>query len=468
MRSRHAQLCKNIFERSEIEWASLSRDAWLLRYGRMLDDARAALDWAFGPQGELSVACPLAAAAYKVAAQCSRNVEFKRYAMIAIRRVGELTPADPTLELRLNLATGDTGGDEAAQLGVHQRIVALVARIGDPGDRAMALHIAWSTAFGAADYRAAMLLVAEYGAAIGHSPNIDDARWVTTEPAIDHERMLAMSFHYIGDHPRARHFADSVLARVAANPGARWHPLVIAPPISMRVVLARTSWLEGLAEDAAQLAREALEIATASGHAVARAFVLALASCPLAFWSGGAPEAQAPVDELIEHCRKHQLGYWRSWGRCYAAAVGASFAPATDVDIRDTMQLDTLGTLVCDLASPSTIARAEAGLVGWCAAEVLRAKGERALRAGGLAASDEGEDAFLRAGALARAQGALAWELRAAMSLARLWHRQGRLDSARDLLEGVLSRFRQGSETLDVRSARAMTCAFGAHPGLDT
>jgi predicted ATPase/ActR/RegA family two-component response regulator len=460
IRSQHARLCKGIFDRSEIEWASLSRDAWLLRYGRMLDDARAALDWAFGPRGELSVACPLAATAYKVAAHCSRNVEFKRYAMIALRRVGELTPDDPSLELRLNLATGDTGGDEAAQQGAHQRIMALVARMGNPGDRAMALHIAWSTAFGAADYRAALRLVTEYGAAIGHSPNVDDA--------IDHERMLAMSFHYAGDHPRARHFADSVLARVAANPGARWHPLVIAPPVSMRVVLARTNWLEGLADDAVQLSHEALEIATASGHAVARAFVLALASCPLAFWSRGAPEAQTPVDELIEHCRKHQLGYWRSWGRCYAAAVGASYAPATDADVFDTMQLDTLGTLVSDLASPSTVARAEGGLVGWCAAEVLRAKGERALRAGGLAASDEAEEAFLRAGALSRAQGALAWELRAATSLAHLWHRRGRLDTARDLLEGVLSRFRQGSETLDVRSARAMTCALGAHPGRAT
>jgi len=57
---------------------------------------------------------------------------------------------------------------------------------------------------------------------------------------------------------------------------------------------------------------------------------------------------------------------------------------------------------------------------------------------------------------LARRQGALAWELRTAVSLARLKVRQGRQDIARQILAPVYDRFTEGFETADLRSARTM------------
>jgi predicted ATPase len=69
----------------------------------------------------------------------------------------------------------------------------------------------------------------------------------------------------------------------------------------------------------------------------------------------------------------------------------------------------------------------------WCEAEVHRVAGEFALRS---SASDaaKAEAYFRRALAVAREQQAKSWELRAAMSMARLWRDRGKRDEARDLL----------------------------------
>ncbi len=62
---------------------------------------------------------------------------------------------------------------------------------------------------------------------------------------------------------------------------------------------------------------------------------------------------------------------------------------------------------------------------------------------------------FLQSAALARKQGAFAWELRAAMNLARLRANQGRQREAIELLEGVYNRFTEGFETVDLLAAIA-------------
>src|SRR5262249_18328110 len=56
----------------------------------------------------------------------------------------------------------------------------------------------------------------------------------------------------------------------------------------------------------------------------------------------------------------------------------------------------------------------------------------------------------------ARRQEVLSWELRAAMSLARLWRSQGRLGDARDQLASVYGRFTEGFETADLRTAKQL------------
>jgi predicted ATPase len=66
------------------------------------------------------------------------------------------------------------------------------------------------------------------------------------------------------------------------------------------------------------------------------------------------------------------------------------------------------------------------------------------------------EGYFERALAVAREQQAKSWELRAAMSLARLWRDQNKQQQARELLAPVYSWFTEGFDTRDLKEAKAL------------
>jgi predicted ATPase len=110
------------------------------------------------------------------------------------------------------------------------------------------------------------------------------------------------------------------------------------------------------------------------------------------------------------------------------------------------------GLVVVDRA----LARAEETEAGWYLAELLRIKGEILLLGRGSTAVAAAEKCFHQALDVARRQGALSWELRAAMSLARCWRQQQRPSEARTALAAVYQRFTEGFETADLIAAKAL------------
>jgi predicted ATPase len=103
-----------------------------------------------------------------------------------------------------------------------------------------------------------------------------------------------------------------------------------------------------------------------------------------------------------------------------------------------------------------TLARCETRDERWYVPELRRIKGELLLRQDGDRSISIAEDCFREALNVAAEQGALFWELRAALSLARLRRSRGRLDDARQILSPVYGRLAEGFETADLRSARAL------------
>ena len=91
----------------------------------------------------------------------------------------------------------------------------------------------------------------------------------------------------------------------------------------------------------------------------------------------------------------------------------------------------------------------------WFEAEVNRIAGEIAL-IGPQDDSAKAEAHFERALLVARQQQAKSWELRAAMSLARLWRDQGKVQEARELLASIYAWFTEGFDTRDLKEAKAM------------
>ena len=88
-------------------------------------------------------------------------------------------------------------------------------------------------------------------------------------------------------------------------------------------------------------------------------------------------------------------------------------------------------------------------------AEINRMAGEVILKSPEPGAA-KAETYFERALSIARQQHAKSWELRAAMSLARLWRDQGQRDEARELLAPVYGWFTEGFDTLDLKEAKAL------------
>jgi predicted ATPase len=91
----------------------------------------------------------------------------------------------------------------------------------------------------------------------------------------------------------------------------------------------------------------------------------------------------------------------------------------------------------------------------WWEAEINRVAGEIALKSPQPDAA-KAEASFERALSVARQQQAKSWELRAAMSLARLWQSQGKVQQARDLLAPVYGWFTEGFDTRDLKEAKAL------------
>ena len=86
-------------------------------------------------------------------------------------------------------------------------------------------------------------------------------------------------------------------------------------------------------------------------------------------------------------------------------------------------------------------------------AEMHRVRGELLL-----SMHDDGaaEASFREAISVAQHQSAKTWELRAAISMARLWRDQGKRDKAQELLAPVYSWFTEGFDTLDLKQAKAL------------
>ena len=93
-------------------------------------------------------------------------------------------------------------------------------------------------------------------------------------------------------------------------------------------------------------------------------------------------------------------------------------------------------------------------------AELHRLKGELLL-AESADQIDEAEASFHRAIEVARRQQSRAWELRATMSLARLWQKQGRRDLARAALSAIYNAYTEGFTTADLVDAKRLLDALG-------
>ena len=194
---------------------------------------------------------------------------------------------------------------------------------------------------------------------------------------------------------------------------------------------------------------------------------------------GNYAAANTKADELVTLADEKGAPYWKAMGISVRGWLFALTGKASEAVQTITSGMTALRATGATLYAPRHLsylaaAHAELGQLDeasrcindaiaavettkerWFEAEVHRTAGEIALKSPEPDAA-KAEAYFKRALAIAREQQAKSWELRAAMSMARLWRDQGRRDEARDLLAQVYGWFTEGFDTLDLKEAKAL------------
>jgi class 3 adenylate cyclase/predicted ATPase len=241
--------------------------------------------------------------------------------------------------------------------------------------------------------------------------------------------------------------------------------------------LAHTSWQFGEIERARELIEEAVARAVESGHAPSLAQVYQFKAL-LGVFRGDANAALHAGETVIGLGREHGLAIAIGWGTpclCWARAqlgereTGVTALTQAVAAYADTYKLflPLFQGLLAELEAGAEhadgaltridAALAFAGQTGehWTDALLHRIRGEILLKRDP-ANTAPAEEAFLTATAVAKQQQAKSFELRAAMSLARLWRDQGKVQQARELLAPVYGWFTEGFETRDLKEAKAL------------
>ncbi len=495
-RRRHAERCLTLMQQAQQAWEDTPTTLWIERYARGLEDLRGALDWSLNGCTTRELGIDLAATSAPLWQELSLLREYGGHVRQALHLLETSDKPCPRLQIALNLALGSAcyhtwgGIPETVEAFVNARLLA--QQHGDLAGqlRAVSGHMAVNLSCG--HYRMALEQSEQF-----------DRLGLHGDPllSLSTHRLRVLALHYAGDQPQARLHAEQVIERMAhsghLNRFTHGFGVQYDQSVASLTVLARVLWVQGFPEQAWRTARQALDIAVQINHGTSICYTLALASCLIAHYNGDRQNARALLHLLLEQSQKHSVLLFHHWARHYAQVIDADNATPMPADGSGLIR-EIMVTLDERFVDEALLERARRGDAGWSTAEILRARanvllaeesGETGGRqrwqasshnesvlnpktqlstepcGSGLAREEaradnaiflEAEKTLQQALSIAKAQGALAWELRSATSLAQLWQRQSRYREALDLLTPIYQRFTEGYATPDLRKVRLL------------
>ncbi|MNO59171.1 putative HTH-type transcriptional regulator [compost metagenome] len=460
-RKRHAERCLTLMQQAQDDWEHIPTGLWIERYARSLEDIRAALDWGLSAPGPHALAIRLTATSTPLWQELSLLNEYGGYVRKALALLDAAPEVCPRLEMQLKLALGSTcyhaqgGTGETVEAFVSAR--ALARRCNDVAGqlRAVSGHLAVNLSCG------------HYQAALEQSEQFDRLG-LHGDPmlSLSTHRLRVLALHFAGDQQRARMNAEEVIQRMAhsghLNRFTHGFGVQYDQSVAALTILARIRWIQGQPEQAWHTARQALDIALQINHGTSICYTLALAGCPIAHYNGDSRTARECLHLLLEQAQKHSVLLFYTWARHYALVIDGAQGNALPGPAVGLIK-EIMVTLDSSLVDDDLLQRAETGAAGWSTAQILRARAEALLTTDCPVQDAAAETLLNKALNVAKTQGALAWELRSATSLARLWQRQGRDRQARELLSLIYQRFTEGHATPDLVAAQRLLGELQGH-----
>jgi predicted ATPase/DNA-binding winged helix-turn-helix (wHTH) protein len=470
---RHAEYYRGFFALAEAESQSRPQAEWLAIYGRHLDNVRAALDWAFSADGDAQIGAALTIAVVPLWVQLSLLGECRQRVERALARPNWIAVNDPRLEMQLYAALGMslnyTTGPVFETATAWTNTLIISKGLDDTEYQLRALRGLWAHHMNGGEYRRALTFAYEYR----------NLASTSADPAsLDFgNRMAALILHYLGDQERASgHLAPCLTRPVDPVRHSQSARFLLDRDVTVQALFSRILWLQGFSDQAARVARLAVDRALAIEHVLSLCHALAQASCPVSLHTGDLATAEDSVAMLLNNAKERGLAGWIARGHCFLGMVMIAredFAAGLPLLRNALAQLRESGAAPSHPAFLAVIAeglgrtgQVTEGLATidqaltlsmdheehWCLPEVLRIKGELAI----LAADGAAERYFQESLAWAGRQQALSWELRTATSLAQLCRDQQRIAEAREVLGSVYGRFSEGFETADLQKAKVL------------
>jgi predicted ATPase len=477
-RRRHAAFLRGRFAPSESGFsARLSRQD-LIRNGQEIDNVRAALDWSFSPAGDTTIGVALTAAYAPVWLDLSLVSECHERCERALNGFVTDTEAGARLRMQLRIGMGTAmspRGSAALARAVLTEALETARSLNDLDAQARALWALTDLNVGRGAYDLVRIAAEELReiADRGGDPAV----------AFVADRFMGDALLAFGRAGEARVCYERALRSPAMpddQPLAIWfHP---GEHATVRAQLARALWVLGFLDQALTQAKAGLEHIEGTDHLLWYCRVLYFGLCRVALMRGDLDEADRAIAHMMEAATTANAVFWKTFGRFLegkllvergafaeaAAALEASFETCQRMGWRASRPefMGALAMALVGLGRPEEARAAmEDAIVGagqredgqeWYTPELLRMNGEVLLVLDTERNVTEAEECFERAARMARQQGALFWELRIALSLARLRATQGRGGEARRILRPIYDRFSEGFETADLTAARAI------------
>jgi len=473
---RHATYYRRWLEQSGSEWATLSTGFERSPHFAALNNTRSALEWCFGEDGDVELGISLAAAAAPVFLTMSLLPECYRWSQRAIMSLEDATRGEADemqLQAGLGVASMYIHGPSEASRAALNRSLAIAEARGNVLSQVAMLRTLSVFCARQGDFKIA-LDHAKRARAVARTIEKPDANALAQSP-------LGTSLHFMGDHSGARAELEAAFEHWSST---RRTYLGFDDRILVGLSLARTLWVQGFPVQAVEQAHRTLDDAKLSGSP--RSLAVTLSWIPSIFiLVGDLRSAEHHADRLIPHAESHSLSPYLHIGHAYKGifAIRSGNANAgveslraslehlhamryemrtTEFNIALTQGLLAIGRVGEGMALiDETIRRIEENGELYFLPEALRMRG-CAILASPESRVEQAEACFIQSLAWSRRQGALGWELRSAIDLARLRASRGNPEDGRTLLQPILERFVEGRDTADLQTAARLLTELGA------
>jgi predicted ATPase/DNA-binding winged helix-turn-helix (wHTH) protein len=457
--------------------SSLS-DENLARHVREIDNVRAALDWSFSV-GDKAIGVDLTAAYAPVWRHLSLMSECRERCERAMLSLEPHVTENMSLRMKLQM---NLAGAILITMGPAEQAKTLLTEALESAD---ALNDLDAQAEGLLTLIAIYAFRGEHSKAQIAAERIEQIGHRIGDPIYLHfaHQQIGAALFPRGRPREALQYLERVLRFPAAAGDRRGVIYYNSDDRAVtRAMLARALWIQGFTEQALKEARLSLEELQGTDHPLLPCRALYFGICRIATMTGDFATADREITRLIEAAQALNVHLWETAGRFLEGKLlveRGEFAQGLLVlydafetcdrtgwrlsypEFKGALALGLAGTGRLDealiaLDDAMAVDREGADGHGWYAPELLRIKGEVLLQQAADQSTLAAEDCFNQAAQMAREQGALFWELRIAVSVARLRVSQGRHREARAPLASVYDRFSEGFATADMQAARTL------------